>query len=352
MKRSIDKIQLCISFVVIMLSHISCSQSTQNTPASALNDFTVKKNVEWAKPDGIRLTMDIYTPVTGKQKYPVLVIVHGGGWLINNNSTMDSMSVYIVRHSGYVVCNINYRLLGDNGNTITMNKMIEDVMGAVAWIKDNVGAYGGDSSLVAITGDSAGGHLAAMLVLCGNKLESDGFSGTSLGFCPTYLPAGKTAEDLAREDRLAVKAAIFSYGAFDIYSSCMAGMETGSNIFWLFSGNPPRGIFGDTITVQKQPEFYYAVSPVYSIPKSSARKLPPMLCTVGSKDNLVVPASVQAFVKTLKDAGHTAEYWECEGRPHAFLDSQNNIYLGTEFSKDAPAALDTMIKFLDAAFAK
>jgi acetyl esterase/lipase len=336
----------------MMLSLISCTEPTDSTPAAGLNDFTAVKNVEWAKPNGISLTMDIYSPKTGKQKYPVLVIVHGGGWLINNNSTMDSMSVYIVRHSEYVVCNINYRLLGDNGNTTTMNRMIEDVMGAVAWIKDNVGAYGGDSSLVAITGDSAGGHLAAMLVLCGNKLESDGFSGVTLGFRPTYLPAGKTAEDLARQDRLAVKAAIFSYGAFDIYSSCLAGMETGSNIFWLLSGNPPRGIFGDTITVQKNPEYYYAVSPVRSIPQSSLRKLPPMLCTVGSRDNLVMPASVLAFVKALKDAGHSTEYWEYEGRPHAFLDSQKNVFVGTEFGKDAPAALDTMIKFLDAAFAK
>ncbi|MCB0298158.1 MAG: alpha/beta hydrolase, partial [Calditrichaeota bacterium] len=64
------------------------------------------------------------------------------------------------------------------------------------------------------------------------------------------------------------------------------------------------------------------------------------------------PASVQDFVAKLREKGHTAEYWEHQGRPHAYLDGGRNEFLGTEFEKDAPPALDKMIEFMDQVFAE
>ena len=57
--------------------------------------------------------MDIYVPDSGKKSYPVVVIYHGGGWLINNNSIMNSMAEYLASKGEFVVANVNYRLLGD-----------------------------------------------------------------------------------------------------------------------------------------------------------------------------------------------------------------------------------------------
>ena len=45
-----------------------------------------------------------------------------------------------------------------------------------------------------------------------------------------------------------------------------------------------------------------------------------------------------------------AQYWEHEGRSHAFLDSGSNPILGVSFAADAPQALDVMISFLDDVF--
>ncbi len=70
--------------------------------------------------------MDIYIPDTGKDSYPVLIIFHGGGWLINDKSPMTCMSEYIASHSEYVVYNVNYRLLVDDNNTVTMNHLSAD----------------------------------------------------------------------------------------------------------------------------------------------------------------------------------------------------------------------------------
>jgi acetyl esterase/lipase len=344
--RSISLFLLCI----LSLSLSQPSIKGNNPDKDKLNDFSVLKKVEWAKPAGISLTMDIYTPKSGKAKYPVLIIFHGGGWLINNNTVMDSMSTYIVQHGEYVVCNVNYRLLGDNNNVVTMNQMIEDAMGAVLWIKEHIAEYGGDNRKIVVTGDSAGGHLAAMVILGSDKLESDGFGGPSLGYKPTYLPSGKTPEYVKTEKALDIQGAILSYPALDIYNTCLGGFEAPGNFFWKMAGKTPRGIFLDTINVKNNPEYYKTVSPIYNIPKASERRLPPQLCLVGSNDNLITPASVQHYADLIAAAGHKVQVWVHEGRPHAFLDSWKNQYLGTEFRKDAPPALDKMLEFMNNLF--
>lgn len=348
----ISKIIFVLLLIPISIFSNGCKDNLPTeTNIIELNQFEVTKNIEWAKPDGNSLTMDIYIPQTGKDSYPVLVIFHGGGWLINNNSVMDSMSTYIVQHGDYIVCNVNYRLLVDEGNTVTMNEIIEDAMGAVLWIKEHIANYKGDPSKIIVTGDSAGGHLTEMIIVGGKLLESDGFEGDSYGFNPTYLPDGRTAEDIAANNGLQVQAAILSYPAFDIYEACLlGGLEKPSNIFWMLGQATPRRIFGDNYNAEDNPEMYKAVSPNYFIPEKSDMLLPPQLLLVGTKDNLITPASVKAYISDLEAKGHTTEYWEHEGRPHAFLDSWKNDYLGTDFRKDAPPALDRMLEFMNGLF--
>ena len=316
------------------------------------NKYTVVQNVEWANAKGFSLTMDIYTPETGKTNYPVYIIFHGGGWLINNETIMDQMSQYMVEHSEYVVCNVNYRLLPSNGNTTTMNEIVEDVFGAVLWIKENISKYKGNPNALAVSGDSAGGHLAAMIVNAGHRLESDGYGGPSLGFNPTYLPKGKTAEDIAKSNGLAVQAAVLNYPGVDIYQACLGGFETGNNFFWSMAQASPRGIFGQAFNAKDNPEHYKMVSPIYNIAAAKDRKYPPHLCAVGSNDNLTTPASVKAYADALQKAGQPVEYWVHEGRPHAYLDSGSNQFLGITFEKDAPPAIDRIIQFLDSVFKK
>jgi acetyl esterase/lipase len=343
----------CLMFIALLafIAPFTCPQAVQ--PAPLLHDYTVAKKIEWAKTDlpSLTLTMDIYTPATGKTRYPILVIYHGGGWLINTNAIMDSMAIYMVRHTEMVVCNVNYRLLKDRGNTITMNQIVEDALGAIAWIKEHISAYQGDSTKIIVTGDSAGGHLAAMVLLCSDKLEGDGYKGATLGFCPTWLPPGKTAEELASTHALAVQGAILSYSVFDIYALAKAGIESSSNIFWALGGVTPRKLFGPSYSHLQNPDMYKAVSPIYNIPPVSDRLLPPQLCLVGSRDTTTPPVSIKAYVDSTQNAGQRIEYWEYAGQPHAFLDATPNTFLGTQFTRDAPPALDKMIAWLQATYA-
>ena len=347
------KILLFLFLIPIAIFSKGCKDNLSTEPLiEKLNQFEVTKNIEWANPNGHSLTMDIYVPKTGKETYPVLVIFHGGGWLINNNTVMDSMSTYIVQHGDFIVCNVNYRLLVDELNTVKMNEIVEDAMGAVLWIKEHIEDYNGDPNKIIVTGDSAGGHLAEMIIVAGKMLESDGFNGDTFGFNPTYLPYGQSPEDVAANNGLEVQAAILSYPAFDIYEACLDGMEKQSNIFWMLAQSTPRGIFGNNFNLESNPDMYKAVSANYLILEKSDRNLPPHILLVGSKDNLTTPASVKAYIYELEAKGHSAEYWEHEGRPHAFLDSWKNEFLGTEFRKDAPPALEKMLEFMNGLFWK
>lgn len=322
------------------------------THQNTIADYKLVSDIKWASPKGFDLSMDIYTPNKGKANYPVIVMFHGGGWLINNKSIMDQSAAYLATHGNYVVCNVNYRLLGDINNSVKMNEIIEDAFGAVLWVKNHIDEYKGDPKNIIVTGDSAGGHLAAVTVLQGQQLSSTSFDETAQGFRPTWLPKNKTAEDIAKENALAVQAAIISYGAFDIYQYALSGsFESSNNIFWELGKAKPRGIFGKEINVNDHPAFYKKVSPNYHIPPANEKLLPPMLFTVGEKDNVTTPVSIKAFMEKLKNAGHNnMEYWEHKGRPHAFLDSGSNEFLGIQFERDAPPALDKMITYLDRIF--
>jgi len=341
---------------LLILSSLTLLFSGTAKPELLSNDdpskYTITKDVLWASPGGFDLTMDIYTPNSGKDSYPVVVIFHGGGWLIRNKSIMDQMSKYLATNSEYVICNVNYRLLSDDNNTINLNQIVEDVFGSILWIKENIHNYKGDKMKLAVTGDSAGGHLSAMVVNMGTNLSSDGFTPTSQGFNPTYLPRGKTAEEVAKDEGLEIQAAILSYGSYDLYATSLKGFEKMKNFFWLISGSLPRGIFGKSFNAVDNPEMYKAVSPSFNIPMVSERKLPPQLLTIGSNDKLVTPNSVRNYKEKLESSGQQVEYWEYEGQSHAYLDSNTKGFFSNNFEINAPPALDVMIRFLNKVFYK
>lgn len=315
----------------------------------ALNEVKLNKDIEWAKVKGFALTTDIYSPKNATKPLPVLVIFHGGGWLVNNKAIMSDMALYMASHSDLVVVNMNYRLLGDNNNSTTANEIVEDALGAVLWVKDHIKEYGGNPRQIAVTGDSAGGHLASMVMLAGRSLDSTGFTPQSQKFTPSYLPKDKTAEQVAAADAAKVQAVILSYTAFDLLESAKSGFETAQNPFWKWGNASPRGLFGDGITYQSHEQYYKAVSPLYLLPQDGYT-LPPQFVLVGSKDGLTTPELASHYVSLLKSAGQQVEFKIYEGKGHGFLDSGCNDYTKGCFKDLAIPTLDDMIQFLNSVF--
>jgi acetyl esterase/lipase len=341
---------LKVFLILSSICLVSCSLEGEGIELNNPEKYILTKDLNWASPDGFDLTLDIYQPVSERKSHPVLIIFHGGGWLVNNKSIMDQMSEYLASNSQYVICNVNYRLLSDQSNSVTLNEIVEDAFGSVLWVKDNIEKYTGDPNRVAVTGDSAGAHLAAMIVNSPESITLKKDFKNNLGFVPTYLPAGQTIEDIIDNNLLSVQASILSYGAFDVYEGAKLGLESSKNPFWFFSGSLPRNVFGSDYNHLSHPEMYKILSPIYNIPEASEKSLPPQLLTVGSEDKLTTPESVKNYLQKLSSKNQYAEYWVHENRNHAFLDSGSNVFLGSSFENDAPEALDKMISFLDQVF--
>ena len=186
--------------------------------AAAVKDLVVTHDVVFAKPGVKPLKYDVYAP-KGARNLPIIVIVHGGGWTANDEDVMRGLARELTKGGQFVVCSVDYRWGGKaDGDAVgnTMANLIEDVFGGIAHIMEHAAQYGGDPSRIGVTGDSAGGHLAAAVSLMPNMIGSRGFGKTTgvFEFMPSYLPKGKTAEQVRGEMMKAIKAAAPSYGVF------------------------------------------------------------------------------------------------------------------------------------------
>lgn len=343
-KGFIQRVGLTLLFVFVAV------QLWARTPPK--HSFTVTSNVVWTHVAGVDLKMDIYVPNGLRESYPVVIIYHGGGWLINTKSDMDSLSTYLVSHGDYVVCNVDYRLLSANGNTTYMNEILEDALGAAIWVKENIALYKGDGAKISVTGDSAGGHLASMVMLCGNDFDASLYGSDRLMFSPSWLPDHETPSSYVAKGGVEVKAAILNYPAIDVNRLCKSGFETVANPFWAVGKVKARPILADSLSYRTHPSYYKAVSPVYQIPAKSERLLPPQLCIVGSLDVVTPPRYVKRYVDRCQKLGQPIEFWKYKGKQHAFLSPIKNTASLFDFTRDAPFAIDKMISFLDGVFYK
>jgi acetyl esterase/lipase len=132
---------------------------------------TILRDITYRTVDNIALKMDFYFPnATDSKPYPVVVYVHGGGW---SKGSKDAGVGFIdfpaLRANGYLVVSIDYRL----APTYKFPTYIEDVKCAIRYLRENADKYSIDTAHIGALGDSAGGHLVALLGLCGKDLGWD-----------------------------------------------------------------------------------------------------------------------------------------------------------------------------------
>src|SRR5262249_6042934 len=125
----------------------------------------------------------------------------------------------LARGARFVVASMDYRWAGTADGDVagnTMADLIDDVFGGIAHIMEHAAEYGADPTRVGLTGDSAGGHLAAVVSLMTDKIGSRGFGKLPgvFEFMPSYLPKGKDAEQVRGDMLKAIRAAAPSYGVF------------------------------------------------------------------------------------------------------------------------------------------
>ena len=95
-----------------------------------------------------------------KNNAPVMVLVHGGGW-IQGSKEEASRAAPTFTDVGFVFINPNYRLATKERSTFP--EAVQDVACVIAWAKANASRYGGDPSRIVVGGHSAGAHLTALI---------------------------------------------------------------------------------------------------------------------------------------------------------------------------------------------
>ena len=294
-----------------------------------LDGHKVVSDVVYAQPGVKPLKYDVYIP-DGAKNLPGIIIIHGGGWNSNTEDIMRGLARELIKGGKYVVASIDYRWIANMDGDQTPNQMyqlIEDCYGAVLHIQEHAAEYGMDPKRLALTGDSAGGHLSASLANMVEKIGGAGF-GVIPGvfeFSPTYMPEGMNFKK-AQKSLKAIKAVAPSYGVFDC----------GSLKYY----------------VRSLPEKdRAAVAPMENIQSAKVREIPHYL-VLGTKDYTVSREQMELYVQKVQAAGHKAELVIVEGAAHAFFDWKPDQETKDIFAQyGVPYAAD-MVRFFDEVFYK
>lgn len=135
------------------------------------DQMTVKKNVPYVKDGGIRQQLDIFLPKEFKsveKPYPVLVWIHGGGWMAGSKEGMDVAATHSIE-AGYAFISINYRFAPQD----RYPAQIQDCKAAIRWLRAHAKELNLDPRRLGVWGASAGGHLAALLAVTGKDKTFD-----------------------------------------------------------------------------------------------------------------------------------------------------------------------------------
>ncbi|HTR00681.1 MAG TPA: alpha/beta hydrolase [Candidatus Acidoferrum sp.] len=303
-------------------------------PVTELSGWKEVRDVVYAKPGVKPLKYDVYSPPNAKG-LPLVVIIHGGGWTANNEDIMRGMAREIVRSGRYVAVSMDYRWAGKgDGDSVgnTMVDLIDDVFGGLAHIQQHAAEYGADPQRIAVTGDSAGGHLSAVAATMVDMVGSKGF-GKQPGvfqFMPSYLPPGKTAEQVGAGLKAAIKVAAPSYGVF---------------------AEPAKGPGLSTFTEPGvgDASWLAAIAPIHHVPAVAERAIPHYLIR-GTVDPLISKAMVDDYEAALKAKGQQVKHVEVEGASHAFYDWKPDQQTRDTFAKFGVPHIHDMLAFFDDAF--
>ena len=282
--------------------------------------YTVIQDVVYAQPGVKPLKYDAFIP-DGARNLPGIVIIHGGGWSSNTEDIMRGLARELIKDGKYVVFSIDYRFIGNGDGDETPNTMtdlINDCYGAVLHIQKHAKEYGLDRRKIALTGDSAGGHLSAILA---DAVERVG----KKGFVPTYIPKGMWMCRV-RNWLKGIKAAAPSYGVFDAQS---------------------LGRFVQGLSEEEAK----AVVPMENVPDVRKRAIPQFL-TLGTLDRTVGREPMEEYVQLLKDKGQRVEYHLIDGASHAFFDWKPDQRTKDTFAQFGVPYAKKMQEFFDSIFYK
>ena len=128
----------------------------------------VRRDLEFARPDGEPLLLDLHRPA-GDATVPVCLYLHGGGWARGTRADRAEERLAPVARAGIAVASVDYRLSG----RAHFPAQLDDARAAVRWLRSAGGEHGLATDRIGAWGASAGGHLASLLGLCTDDRDGE-----------------------------------------------------------------------------------------------------------------------------------------------------------------------------------
>jgi acetyl esterase len=258
---------------LILRSLLAVCLLTSYLSATAIE---VKNDIEFARPDGEPLLMDAHIP-SGPGPHAAVILVHGGGWTTGSKQANFIKPLFEpLDESGLAWFSIDYRLAPKHPYPAA----VRDVQEAIRYIKAHAKDYRIDPQRIALMGESAGGHLVALV-------------GTR-----------STPET-------AVAAVVPFYGAFDLEALLSGRKEVSKGM---------TGFLGITdISEKSRAVLREASASTYVKPG-----LPPFLLIHGTKDEAVPYDQSVKFNAQLKAAGVKTEFYTVENGIHGVINWEKN----------------------------
>ena len=251
------------------------------------------RDVVFAHVTGFRpLMLYVSVPRTNTPP-PLVVFIHGGGWMMGHPMVtnpvyreLDILATLLA--AGYAVARISYRLSAE----AIFPAQLHDCKSAVRFLRNRAGTFGVDPARFAAMGDSAGGHLAALIGLTGGDPKLEGTVGDTKGSST-------------------VQAVVDWFGPANFLTmreQAIPGGMTGQDD----PGSPESMLIGGPIQQRRVESI--AASPMTYV----SAKAPPFLIQHGSSDRLVPLAQSVNLHKSLLAAGVDSTLKITEGADHCF----------------------------------
>lgn len=284
------------------------------------------------------LILDLYKPASSAQSRPLVIYIHGGGWIGGHTRHSGAFEDWpgvlaSLAARGYVVASVEYRLSGE----APFPAAVQDVKAAIRWLRAHANEFGIDKSRAVVWGGSAGGQLAGLV-------------GASCGVA-ALEPPGAAASQRPEPGAAAAKPMADASFAKSVESDCVQGVIAWYGVFDF------SHILRHTEGQPRSPEHrYLGCAPgscsAATVAMASAityvdEKDPPVLMIHGVNDHTVPVEQSRSYLAALRSKGVKAELVEIPNVDHSFI--------GTTPAATREAslrALNRSIEFIDAALSK
>lgn len=268
--------------------------------APPLGEKRVIRGITYATVGTLELKLDLHLPTAKPERpLPVLLWLHAGGW---REGGRGFCPIANLAKEGYAVASVSYRLSGQ----AKFPAQIEDCKAAVRWLRAHAAEYSLDPEHIGACGESAGGHLAALLGVSGGNSALEGkvggnekFSSRVQAVVALCAPTDFTSM-LGRARERSFWAALGTSGSF-------------SEAKYTFARNCAlEKLFGGPVT--RYAELVRLASPAVHVSPGDA----PVLLFHGRGDQLIPLSQSEEFLRALEQAGVEARLEVIETNTHGF----------------------------------